>query len=343
MTKKEAKKNRRRRKLFFAIIMILFVGIVLTASTYAWFTANRSVTVEAIDVNVSTSEGLQISVDAVNWKSIVTNADITGASWTGVVNQLPATTGNGASPSKPVSTIGAIDSSTGLMNMYLGKIETSDTDGDNILTAQKVTETNGTSGDFVAFDLFFRSNKAQQVYLTSNSSVVAKSTSASDGIQNAARVAFIKQGSVDFTHDSTDARPLKGGDLQFVWEPNYDVHTDAGVANARDVYSITTTKTAANKITYRGVKAAIAKTDEQKLKGDSANNGNFFGDITTVETAASGIPTNAYLSAFQVAEGVTKMRIYMWVEGQDVDCEDHASGGSITYSLQFSIDNKQGS
>ena len=30
----------------------------------------------------------------------------------------------------------------------------------------------------------------------------------------------------------------------------------------------------------------------------------------------------------------------MWIEGQDVDCEDHASGGSITYNLQFSIDSK---
>ena len=26
----------------------------------------------------------------------------------------------------------------------------------------------------------------------------------------------------------------------------------------------------------------------------------------------------------------------MWVEGQDVDCENYASGGSITYSLQLS-------
>ena len=30
----------------------------------------------------------------------------------------------------------------------------------------------------------------------------------------------------------------------------------------------------------------------------------------------------------------------MWIEGQDYDCEDHASGGSLTYSLQFSIDDK---
>ena len=106
---KKSKSKRKGRKVLLAIIMILFVGIVLTASTYAWFTANRTVTVESIDVQVSTSQGLQISTDAVNWKSIVTNADITGVNWTGALNQIP--TGNNTA--KPVSTIGTV--TNGLM------------------------------------------------------------------------------------------------------------------------------------------------------------------------------------------------------------------------------------
>ena len=52
MKKSQSKQNRRRKGILLAIIMILFTGVVLTASTYAWFTANRSVTVESIDVNV---------------------------------------------------------------------------------------------------------------------------------------------------------------------------------------------------------------------------------------------------------------------------------------------------
>ena len=218
----EKRKERRRRKLFLAIIMILFVGIVLTASTYAWFTANRTVTVESIDVTVSTSEGLQISVDASNWKSIVTNADIKGASWSGVKNQIPLT--DDGNITKPVSTIGTIDSN-GLMEMYLGTVMTSEVDGDNILTAAKSTEVNGTSGDFVVFDLFFRSSAAQQVYLTSGSKVVASDGSASDGIQNAARVAFINEGSVGYGDTPGSAQAKKEGNLLWIWEPNYDVHT----------------------------------------------------------------------------------------------------------------------
>ena len=76
MKKSQSKKNRKRKGILLAIIMILFTGVVLTASTYAWFTANRSVTVESIDVNVQATEGLQISTDATDWKAVITNDDL---------------------------------------------------------------------------------------------------------------------------------------------------------------------------------------------------------------------------------------------------------------------------
>ena len=33
--------------------------------------------------------------------------------------------------------------------------------------------------------------------------------------------------------------------------------------------------------------------------------------------------------------GVSKIRIYMWVEGQDVDCENSASGSDISFNVEF--------
>ena len=328
MTKTEVKKNRKRRRLFLSLIMILFLGIVLTASTYAWFTANRTVTVESIDVNVSTSQGLQISTDAANWKSIVTNTDITGVSWSGAINQLP----QGTNTMVPVSTVGTVDTN-GLMEIYRGTVETDTASGNNILSAVKSTEVNGTAGDFVAFDLFFQSSQAQTVYLTSNSSVVAKGTD--KGIQNAARVAFIKEGSVAYGSTAASAQALKGHLSKWIWEPNYDVHTASGVSNALNVYGTTVGQTGGYKLAYKGVKAPIAEAANIPLNSTDTN---YFGDVTTVGSTAAGIPTTGYLNAFDVAEGITKVRIYMWIEGQDVDCEDHASGSSLTYNLQFSID-----
>ena len=35
--------------------------------------------------------------------------------------------------------------------------------------------------------------------------------------------------------------------------------------------------------------------------------------------------------------GITKVKVYMWVEGQDVDCENSASGSDISFSFELSI------
>ncbi len=333
MAKRE-RKSRKRRRVLLAIIMILFVGVVLTTSTYAWFTANTTVTVSSIDVNVSTSSGLQISADANDWKAILTNNDLLNANWTGIRNQIP----NGVDEvTVPVSTVGDVDAD-GYMQMYRGTVETDNTTGRNILTAVKSLETQGTSGDFIAFDVFFLSSERQMIYLTSESSVVY-SGSADKGIQNAARVGFIKEGSVAYGSTPAQAYAIKGNVSKMIWEPNYDVHKASGVANASSVYGVTTSTTGGSKLSYSGVRAPISITDNVPLNSTSST---WFGPVTTVGSVASGIPTTAYLQMFEVEEGITKVRIYMWIEGQDVDCEDHASGSSLTFNLQFSINDKAG-
>ena len=48
----ENKKKRRKRKILIALLLFLFTGVLFSTSTYAWFTANRTVTIEQLDVNV---------------------------------------------------------------------------------------------------------------------------------------------------------------------------------------------------------------------------------------------------------------------------------------------------
>ena len=330
MKKSEVKQNRKRRRILIAFIMVLFTGIILTASTYAWFTANRTVTVSSIDVNVTTSTGLQISTDATSWKSLITNDDIHNASWAGVTNQLPTTGLNGIMA--PISTVGETDGTTGFMNMYKGTIVTNTGTGNNILTAEKSTEKNGVSGDFVAFDLFFQSNEAHKIYLTEGSSVAATANGTNSGIQNAARVAFVVEGNVAYGSEPATAQALKEAQTPYIWEPNFDVHTAAGVDNARNTYQLTTTADGAGKLAYVGVKSNITKDNNILLNSKDTK---YFADVTTHESPKSGIPAAARMNAFDIKEGITKVRVYMWVEGQDVDCENGASGTDITFDLQF--------
>ena len=330
MEKRNSKKRKKSKKIFIAILMILFTGVILTASTYAWFTANKTVTVSQIDVNVTTSEGLQISTDAVNWKTVISNEDITGVTYDGSTNQLPGQTAT----IKPTSTIGEIDGATGFMKMFVGTVESNDA-GDYILTATQSIETKSTTtGDFVVFDLFFQTNAAATVYLTSSSSVKASKTAT--GIQNAARVGFVVQGHAAAGTDAATIRALKsdGTVPAVIWEPNNDVHTAAAVKHAADVYQISTQQAGAPKLAYKGVKKDISKTANIPLNSAETE---YFADVKpNISTTVAGIPKEKYERVFDLEAGVTKVRIYMWVEGQDVDCEDNASGGAVAYNLQFS-------
>ena len=348
------KERRKKRKLLFAIIMVLFVGIVLTTSTYAWFTANQTVTVDDINVNVATSSGIQISVDGSDWKALITNADIQSVGgqnrpYPAAVNQLP-------SSMVPVSTIGALDSTTAFMKMYRGTIEANATTGVNELNSVASVETNGTSGDFVVFDLFFKVTEALTVYLTDESEVVT-SDATSKGIENAARIAFINEGNTSASSTVSTIQQLKNTSATpIIWEPNFDAHTQAGINNASSVYAYDTpwtesggsytceaasghqcvleaTGERAQVASYYGVKTTF--TGEPLNSHDTSK----FSVVTpTIQTEkVNGIQSSAYQNVFSLAAGITKIRIYMWIEGQDVDCEDNASGSNLTFSLQFSI------
>lgn len=330
--RKNRQKRQKKRSILIALLMIMLTGVILTTSTYAWFTANKTVTVSNIDVNVAATNGLQISVDATNWKTVITNDDINGVAtaYPTSVNQLPSA----ANSLNPVSTVKEIDATTGFMKMFLGEL--TDSDGNYILTTSQSTETRGTAGNFVAFDLFFQVQQETIIYLTSNSNVTVPDGKTSTGIQNAARVAFIDSGNVTAGSSASDAQKLKAAANASVvlWEPNYDVHTAAAVKAAKDYYNKDTQETGATQLEYYGVKTAISAADKVAV---SSTADTYFTKITPdISTAVSGIPDTAYKQLMTLQPGITKVRVYMWVEGQDVDCENFASGGYLSYNLQFS-------
>ena len=325
---KRRRKNRKRR-LLILLIALFFTTVMFATTTYAWFTANKTVTVSTLTVNVAAQNGIQISADGTNWKSIIQEADIMGVhntTYRGSTNQIPESM-------EPVSTVGNIDTN-GMMEMYYGTIatgrENSDVEGQYVLTAVKSTEAEGTVGKFIAFDMFLKVDAATDIYLTTNSGV--RTTDDTDtGIKNASSISDIQN-----LNAGTSAN-------KYIWEPNYDVHTAAAVAHARDTYNETTSETGATRIAYAGVKAPIALSDDVLVQTTTnsldyiTDYDDFFGSTTIAYATIAGFSTKQQI--FSLQAGVTKVRVYMWIEGQDVDCENSASGGTITYDLQLTTDN----
>lgn len=54
------------------------------------------------------------------------------------------------------------------------------------------------------------------------------------------------------------------------------------------------------------------------------------------ESGANGV-LKAEQNIFTLTAGITKARVYMWIEGQDVDCENTASGTDISFNLQLQV------
>lgn len=334
MEKKKFKKYKRRS--LYVLLLLLLTGTMLGTATYAWFTSNKTVSVTDITVNVAAKNGIQISVDGTNWKSIISTTDLRAASATyaAAINQIPTISDS----IQPVSTIGTIKAG-GLMQMFVGDVPSNE-DGDYILTSSESTETNGTNGDFIAFDMFLKSDKAIDLDMTGTSGVTANG--ADTGIKNASRIAFVVEGNTtsDASVATIQGLTLNAGATEgvYIWEPNYNVHTGTGIANARDTYGMTITADETDPISYDGVKAAITAEDNILLADANAtDNADKFAPVTLTYQTKDDFAGEDVIPIFSLAAGITKVRVYMWIEGQDVDCENKASGGNINYNLQFTI------
>lgn len=334
MAKREEKKKDRKRRLLLLIFLLVFTVAMCGVSTYAWFTSNRAVTVDPIELEVTTVNGLQISANAIEWKAKITKQELIDATgYDGAVNQFPDSL-------SAVSTAGNV--TNGKLDMFLGNVTANEATGQYELTTTKQTEThcNGDEGatacsgkHFVAFDIFLKADSAFDIVLTAKSGV--RTTGEADrGIQNTARVAFLVQGNIASTATSGQMQALNNATRATtkIWEPNYDMHTAEGIAAAKEYYGITTTSPGSI-LAYRGVQKEITTGVPLNETGNTSNTS--FAPVTIdIATAADFEDPVQFIS---LEKGVTKIRVYWWVEGQDVDAENNATGTDMKLDLQFEI------
>ena len=329
--KKSKNKKFKKSRLFYLLLLLLLTTISLSTSSYAWFTTNRLVKIDLLDVSVRAQGGIEISVDGTNWKSAVSVDDIVNAelNYPANINQIPFVL-------EPVSTIGELEN--GKMKIFYGNAVNNET-GQYILETTRSIEERSfgetSNGKFITFDLFLKTSSNTKLYLTPESNVTYTGDE-SAGIENAVRFAFIEEGTVAIGSSLNVIQSLLTNDNNkvYIWEPNYDTHTEHGIENAKDVYNITITNPS-GQVNYDGVSKEISKNQNITTnKANSTNYPNFFKKVEVDYYTKNGFDTN--IEVFSLKSGITKIKVYMWVEGQDVDCENNAAIGNISLNLQFS-------
>lgn len=320
MSRRSRKSKRKLNSLF---MVMLLTAMILMSSTYAWFSANKTVTLEGINAKVVAAEGLQISLDGETW----------GSKFTINEANLEAAEGNNylwPEALIPVSTVG--ETTSGNLNMYYGDVSA---DGTTLTNAGEAG-----SDKYIVFDLYFKNSSSSEtgdvLQLNEGTKVaIASDGKEGTGLENSVRTAVVLWSSTEeLTAAATDVRGLAYGTPKVsIWEPNYNKHIAEIVKNDTRI-------SATNSVfTTIGLKGSGDGTVNNINVASVPENSEVLGAQTTLQTdaelgAATNL-TNLGGDALTLSpNAIMKARIYIWLEGQDPDCIDTASTGK---SLDFTI------
>lgn len=295
----------KNKKVMLAFLMLLVTAVALTTASYAWFTANTAVSLGNLDVNVTASNGIQVSMNATSWKSTLTTNEIKTTGYLNNKNQFPTTL-------NAVSTVGS--TTTGQFDMFYGELAENGTLSTTLLEEPQSND----AAKYVAFDLFIKSSVDKTIKLNTGSGVTAVNAANSEGtindtkLKSSSRIGFLKQGT-DSTNTPATAIALAGGtkDTQVIWEPNADDHTTTAIGLGA---------VQGEAKAYSGVKAEGTALSLESLDTEH------FAAVSTKTSTVGNLPTDT--TVFNITAGITKVRIYIWIEGQDIDCENSASLGT---------------
>ena len=330
MSSRKKKKEEKKRKLILIIFLFVFSLIILSSATYAWFSANKNALIDSIDINVATVNGIQISADAINWDNELTIDELHDASRTyrNALNQFPLTLYG-------VSTDGSV--TNGTLNMYYGMVH-EDNNGNFYITSRQEHEINCVGDEecdghhYVAFDIFVLATIPTDLVITSNSKMIDRENTDTGG-QNAARIAFVYEGTVGDTASVSAAQNQLSGTKSIIWEPNYDVHTEGGIKNAQKFHGLSLSQTGGSLVPYVGINQEFT----EEVPFGETKNSRYFTPMRPDIATTVGYDKNQDL--MRIPAGVSKIRIYLWLEGEDVDFENKAADGKLRLDLELAMSN----
>lgn len=322
---KEMMQNVSSKNFNLMLIVTFFMGVVLIFSAYAWFYASLDVQVKFINLVVSKKNGLFISLDGIDFGSSVQISKTNLID--NLINTYPNNTSQWADRGLyPTSTLGIPNSNTPILDFYNSTaFEVDEINKKRYLTTRKNIETGiNSKKNYIAFDLFLKnvtgSPVSDNLYIDEGTNIIVDESGNTDQIEaliNTARIAFIKIGTVPRTATVDEIQNMKCNDdcRLVIYEPNATTHTQFSIEKAKK-YDITVLNGQ-----YHPTLAINGEMDfyeiSEELKGKP--NENFKLQETII---------NINNPIFELPDGITKIRVYVWLEGQDIDAIETKSEGA---------------
>lgn len=317
------KKDQKKRTFMAAIAMLLLSAIVITTASFAWFTLGRSAMASNLNLKVTKQgEGIQISANATSFTDEITFNELNGTDQSEFTapsedfNYFPAvisptSTSMALGNALPAFFTGGIDKAARTMESFAS---TSANGVDIYGKGDAEVPSGSKQAGFFAFDVFVKYTGAETAQVKVGNTTIAVQNDESDGTQaiaeaaNAMRIGFVNCGTV--TEGATPAAATSGSEA-VIFATNED--------------AINT-----NPITSVGVSGTLAD------------------DAYTVPTSAAGTLSiaNGYDcptatagndQTLTIQSGVNRIRVYIWMEGQDELCTDKLQSQFIATNLVFTM------
>lgn len=336
---KEIMKKIRSNIRFNTLLFMAFVTcLVLIYSTYAWFASTLDVKINNFRAVVDPETGIYISLDGVNWGSTVeiSKENII----TKLSNNYPRHTNQWSDGMTSVSSIGLANNNDDKFAMFgnktpfIGRIIRNNKSEIDI---EKLSEDKSNdSADFIAFDIFIKnlttSPYSDNLYLVDGTKVVNSSDISDDTAANAIRLGLLFMGSVHKNASVQDIQNISCNPIckQYIYEPNSTIHNEESIKILkRHNYEITNGtmyptygvyKSANNVRMWSGVENSMVPFNYNVFRKQ----------ITS---------TRLNEPVGQIASGINKIRVYIWVEGQDIDIlEQRSTGYEVSVVMNFEKD-----
>ncbi len=338
---KERKKGIRKINLRLTIVLLFAFGILLIFSTYAWFSTNLNVKVKTFNMTVKRNSGLTISFDAINFDTAIELSENM------LINELKKTYPNNLSQWAangliPVSSRGISDPNSYFFDVYYSNsgvlYSIKNKEKGYIRTAKSLENKIRQFNRYIAFDVFFRNETGSPIsdnlYFDPDSSITYNDSDSINeellGLLNSIRIGIVKVGSLPLDADPHDIQNIKCDNncTSIIYEPYSTRHEKLSIDRASK-YGVNLVNGSLYP-TYAAIKEGGPIYMGDTVSGSPNLNTEYFALQNTITEDDLDEPL------FTIPDGITKARVYLWIEGQDIDSlETNSDGSDLAISLNF--------
>ena len=372
MEKKQSASNQRKQAFLASVAMLLVSALVITTASFAWFTLGRSAQVNNLNLKVvKEGEGIAISANAKEFTDTLTVEELMGtatgddADFNAVdeyFNYFPERISPASSEfavsgtTLPVFFTGGVDLVTDTAVEYFSttqdgltifgkKLSENDKPEDRIPDTLK--ESNK-AASFYEFDIFVKNSGSNAINVkTSNSKIIVDAAVAAtdtsedsgkadfyDETVKSMRIGFVNCGTV--TEGSTAVAATKGESALIFADT-----TSEDAAKTLPVKSLSNVSVPGESDILHDGKNPADPEDSKEIHKNPIYSvpESKKGTITLAEKYACPVDngTAAETPTMTLNPGVTQIRVYIWMEGQDANCTNELMSQYISANVCFTI------